>query len=98
MLRDPAATRWLDPEMLSDLGDALDEMWARRQSCFYTAGIVTSMPAKPAVVGGTVYLQDQYRMPAAHYLSYLCLLSDSDDAANLTLAMKHYDIYEKGMN
>jgi hypothetical protein len=97
MISDSSAVRWPNSALLVHLGSVLDELWVRRQSAFYTAGIVTSMPTKPAAVGDTVYIQDSYRLPAAHYIAFLCFMEDSDDAANARLAKDHFDLFEKGM-
>lgn len=97
MVSDASSIRWTDPAAILLLCNVLDEIWVRRRSAFNLTSIPLTMPAKPSVVGSTVYVQDSYRLPMAHYMAFLALMEDSDDAANAKLATMHYDLYEKGM-
>jgi hypothetical protein len=92
---DRVTPRWSDVEFIRQLGSGLDYLWDHRRSAFNTAGIVTAMPAKPTVAGSTVYVQDSYRQPLAHYLTWACLVEDTDDEKNVKLAQYHWDEFEK---
>jgi len=96
-LNDTGGVRWNGTAMLQYLADALNELWVRRQSAFYTSGIVYTQPSNPSSAGDTVYIQDSYLLPVAHYISYLCFLEDSDDVSNTSLATMHYNLFEKGL-
>ena len=88
--------RWSDAELIGWLIDALQELWDRRRTAFFVAGIVTAIPAAIAAVGDTVLVQDAYKKPLAHYLAYVAFLENTDDVSNVNLSQKHYDAFMKG--
>jgi hypothetical protein len=87
--------RWDNADFLLKLCAGLTYLWDKRRTAFFTAGIVTAMPTNPTVVGSTVYVQDSYQQPLAHYLAWACLIEDTDDEKNVKLAQAHWDIFEK---
>lgn len=93
----PAPNRWLNPRALQLLSNVLDEIWWQRRSAFNLTSIPIVMPTKPAAVGDTVFVQDTYKVPMAHYMAYLAFTEDSESDGNAKLAAMHYDLYTKAM-
>ena len=98
MLNDPSSFRWKDPQLIRALCDALDELWVNRRSAFNVGAIPVAKPANPTVAASPVLVQDQYRQPLAHYVTWLMLLPNGQDPANQRLSQAHWDAYEKGIS
>lgn len=92
-IQDTQKTRYADGDtaVTEYFRAAFRKLWDQHRHMFYVARIVNRIPDLPARIEGGLDLE---LLPAAedklaHYMAYMALMEDAEDAHNIALAREH---------
>jgi len=80
---------WSTAQILVYVNQMRRELYTMHPEAFNVTEIVTSEPADLKVTTGDLDIRGQFVGPAFHYVVFLLLSEDSEDAANQNLANDH---------
>lgn len=81
--------RWEDTNMLEKVGDACAELIRLRPDVLLTdAGSLTTWTV-PTATSDAAPVDENWRLPLAHFVAASCLMEDGSDQQNVNKADKH---------